>query len=79
MKQISCREHTFIPGLDIRANKDMSPQAWVESLNTEVIKKRFSALGAAVVDGPKLWMLDWVDIPLGIGRTKEKVVNATGY
>jgi hypothetical protein len=43
------------------------------------IKKWFSALGAAVVDGPKLWMLDWVDIPLGIGRTKEKVVNATGY
>lgn len=44
--------------------KDTAPQAWAESLNTDEIKKRFGALGAAI-NGPKLWMLDWVDIPLG--------------
>jgi hypothetical protein len=55
---------TFIPGLDIKTDKDTAPQAWVQSLNNDEIKKRFSALGAAI-NGPKLWMLDWVDIPLG--------------
>ncbi len=44
--------------------KDTAPQAWVESLNTDDIKKHFGALGAAI-NGPKLWMLDWVEIPLG--------------
>jgi hypothetical protein len=54
---------SLVPDRDA-ANKDTAPQAWVESLNTDEIKKRFSALGAAI-NGPKLWMLDWVDIPLG--------------
>lgn len=44
--------------------KDTAPQAWAESLDTDEIKRRFGALGAAI-NGPKLWMLDWVDIPLG--------------
>jgi len=48
--------------------KDSAPQAWVESINLEVLKKDYHALGASM-NGPKLWMLDWVDIPLGTNRT----------
>ena len=47
--------------------KDTAPQAWAETLSTEEIKKRFHALGAAI-NAPKLWMLDWVDIPLGANQ-----------
>jgi hypothetical protein len=58
---------TFIPGLDLKANKDTSPQDWVGALNLDGIKKQFSALDVSL-NGPKLWMLDWVDIPLGTER-----------
>ncbi|MGD9949618.1 MAG: hypothetical protein AB7U29_14230 [Desulfobulbus sp.] len=50
--------------------RDSAPQAWVESLDTEKLKKEFHALGASI-NGPKLWMLDWFEIPLG----KERVFN----
>jgi len=49
------------------ANKDSAPQAWVESINLDDIKKQFHALGTSM-NGPKLWMLDWIDIPLGADR-----------
>jgi hypothetical protein len=49
---------------DAASMKDSAPQAWVESLSTDEIKKRFGALGASI-NGPKLWMLDTIDIPLG--------------
>jgi hypothetical protein len=55
---------TFARGVDLKANPDTSPQAYVERVDIEQIKKQFKALGAAI-NGPKLWMLDWVDIPLG--------------
>ena len=54
---------SLVPDRDA-ATKDTAPQAWAEALNTDEIKKRFSSLAAAI-NGPKLWMLDWVDIPLG--------------
>ena len=58
---------TFAPGFDPKVNKDSAPQAYVEGVSTEGVKKQFDALGAAI-NGPKLWMLDWVDIPLGVER-----------
>lgn len=48
--------------------KDSAPQAWAESINLEVLKKDFHALGASM-NGPKQWMLDWIDIPVGAERT----------
>lgn len=54
---------TFAPSVDL-ATKDSAPQAYAESLNTDAIKSQFDAFGAAI-NGPKQWMLDWVDIPLG--------------
>ena len=50
-----------------RAGKDSAPQAYVESLNLDSIKNQFHALGASL-NGPKLWMLDSVNIPLGAER-----------
>jgi hypothetical protein len=54
---------SLVPDHDA-ASKDTAPQTWAEGLNTDEIKKRFGSLAAAI-NGPKLWMLDWVDIPLG--------------
>jgi hypothetical protein len=58
---------TFIPGLDLKTDKDTAPQAYVEGISKEEIKKRFDAYAVAI-NGPKLWMLDWIDIPLGTER-----------
>lgn len=55
------------PGFDPRTNKDGAPQAWVEGLSTEAMKKQFDALEAAI-NGPKLMMLDWMDLPNGVER-----------
>jgi hypothetical protein len=48
--------------------KDSAPQAWAESINLEDLKKQWRAL-ATSMNGPKLWMLDWIDISLGTERT----------
>jgi len=55
------------PGFDPKTSKDSAQQAWVESLKTDEIKKQFDALGAAI-NGPKLLMLDWMDLPNGVER-----------
>jgi hypothetical protein len=52
---------------------DSAPQPWVESINLDDTKKQYHAL-AASMNGPKLWMLDWVDIPLGTERTFNGVI-----
>jgi hypothetical protein len=56
-----------IAGLDFKSEKDTAPQAYVEGLNLEAIKKQFNAY-ATKINGPKQWMLDWIDIPLGTER-----------
>jgi hypothetical protein len=58
---------TFIPGLDLKSDRDTAPQTYVESIDKDAIKKQFGAYTVAI-NGPKLWMLDWVDIPLGTSR-----------
>jgi hypothetical protein len=54
---------TFAPSFYV-ITKDSAPPAYVASLDLKAVKKQFHALGAAL-NGPKQWMLDWVDIPLG--------------
>jgi len=49
------------------SNKDSAPQALVEAFNAEQIKKQYDILGCKL-NGPKLWMLDWVDVPMGTER-----------
>ncbi len=36
--------------------KDSAPQAWVESINLEDLKKQYHSLGASM-NGPRQWML----------------------
>ena len=53
-----------VPGFDGKTTKDSTPQAWVERINVGEIKQRFNALQANL-NGPKLWMMDWADVPIG--------------
>jgi hypothetical protein len=57
----------LIPGVDHKTVTDTAPNAFVEGIDKEAIKKQFHAYAVAI-NGPKQWMLDWVDIPLGARR-----------
>jgi len=52
---------------DIPADKDSAPQALVERLNMNQIKKQYGVLGASL-NGPKLWIPDWFEIEVGVVR-----------
>lgn len=52
---------------DIPANKDSAPQASVEALNMEEIKKQYGVLGASL-NGPKIWTPDWFETEVGVVR-----------
>ncbi len=49
------------------ANKDSSPPALVAAIDLDAVKKQFDVLGVHI-NGPKLWMLDWIDVPEGTER-----------
>ncbi|MGO9572208.1 MAG: hypothetical protein ACLP5H_32220 [Desulfomonilaceae bacterium] len=38
-----------------------------DQVNPEALKKQYEILGVHV-NGPKLWMLDWIDVPVGTER-----------
>jgi hypothetical protein len=52
------------------APRDTAPQALVEGLDFEQMKKDYGLLGASL-NGPKLWLPDWTEIDVG----KERVFN----
>jgi hypothetical protein len=52
----------------IPASKDTAPQTQVEGLDFEALKKELVVLGASL-NGPKLWMPDWLEADLGVERT----------
>jgi hypothetical protein len=62
-----CYNSTFAPSFNLGKSRDSAPQAYAEGINLETIKKQHGAL-AATLNGPKLWMVDWVDISLGAER-----------
>lgn len=49
------------------SNKDSAPQALAEAFNPKQVKKENHVLGSKL-NGPKLWMLDWIDVPVGAER-----------
>jgi hypothetical protein len=51
----------------IPASKDTAPQAQVEGLDFERIKKEFNLVGASL-NGPKLWTPDWSEVEVGVER-----------
>jgi hypothetical protein len=54
------------------ANKNSSPTAEVAAIDVNAMKKKFDVL-AFHVNGPKLWMLDWIDVPVGVERDFDRV------
>ncbi len=51
----------------IPADKDTAPQAAVAALNMSEIKKQYGVLGASL-NGPKIWIPDWMDVDVGETR-----------
>jgi hypothetical protein len=51
----------------IPASKDTAPQALVEGLDFNKMKKEYGVLGASL-NGPKLWLPDWTEIDAGVER-----------
>ena len=51
----------------IPASKDTAPQAQVEGLDFEKMKKEYSLVGASL-NGPKLWTPDWSEVEVGVER-----------
>ena len=62
----ACYNTTFNP-TGIPASKDTAPQALVEGLDFNKMKTEYGVLGASL-NGPKLWMLDWAEIAVGVTR-----------
>ena len=62
----NCYNTSYLNGFTT-ANKDSAPQAIAEKLDNKQLKKENHALGA-FLNGPKLWMLDWVNVPFGVER-----------
>lgn len=51
----------------IPATRDTAPQALVEGLDFEKIKKEYNLVGASL-NGPKIWTPDWSEIEVGVER-----------
>ena len=48
-------------------SRDTAPQAWAEGLDMDKLKKEFGVAGASL-NGPKIWMPDWVELKVGKAR-----------
>lgn len=62
----ACYNTMFTPQ-GIPASKDTAPQALVEGLDFDRMKKDYGVLGASL-NGPKLWLPDWSEIDTGLER-----------
>jgi hypothetical protein len=49
------------------SNRDSDPQALAAGFNPAQVEKEYRDLGAEL-NGPKRWMLDLIDVPLGVER-----------
>jgi hypothetical protein len=60
--------NTIFTSAGIPASGDTAPQALVEALDFDAIKKDFGVAGASL-NGPKLWLPDWTEIDVGVERS----------
>ena len=49
------------------ANRDSCPQAVWDKVDPETVKKQYDMLGA-FKNGPRFWMYDWIELPVGTER-----------
>jgi len=66
-KLVAACYNTTFSSTGIPASKDTAPQALVEGLDFAKMKSDFGVLGASL-NGPKLWMIDWAEIDVGVVR-----------
>jgi hypothetical protein len=59
--------NTMFTSKGIPASKETAPQAQVEGLDFEKMKKEYGVLGASL-NGPKLWLPDWAEVDAGVER-----------
>jgi hypothetical protein len=59
--------NTMFTSKGVPESKDTAPQALVEGLDFEQMKKDFGVPGASL-NGPKLWTSDWTEIDIGVER-----------
>ena len=50
-----------------QSNKDSAPQSLCEAFDPKKVAKQYGVLGAKL-NGPKRWMLDWIEVPIGTER-----------
>jgi hypothetical protein len=62
----ACYNTMFTPK-GIPASKDTAPQALVEGLDFDRMKKEYGVVGASL-NGPKLWLPDWAEVDAGAQR-----------
>jgi hypothetical protein len=61
-----CYNTSLFPG-STSTSRDTAPSAWAEGLDFNKIKNEFGVLGASL-NGPKLWMPDWIEVQNGVVR-----------
>lgn len=66
-KLVAACYNTCILPSEIPADKNTAPQALVEGLDFEKLKKEYGVAGASL-NGPKLWMCDWFEAQVGVTR-----------
>jgi hypothetical protein len=66
-KLVAACYNTSLLSTGIAASKDTAPQALVEGLDFAKLKNEYGVLGASL-NGPKLWMLDWMEAEIGAVR-----------
>ena len=59
--------NTMFTSKGIPASKDTAPQALVEGLNCDEMKKGYGVLGSSL-NGPKIWQPDWSEVEAGVQR-----------
>lgn len=61
-----CYNTSLFPNATSTTN-DTAPHEWAEGLDLNNIKNEFGVLGASL-NGPKLWMPDWIEVQNGVVR-----------
>jgi len=52
---------------DMERTGDSSPDAMLAKIDLEALKEQYDVLGV-FVNGPRLWTLDWIEVPSGVRR-----------
>ncbi len=66
-KIVAACYNTSVLRSEVPADKNTAPQNLVEGLDFEKMKKEYD-VAAASLNGPKLWMLDWIETEVGVTR-----------